>query len=73
MRLSPDNSPVFLTNIVVNLHGASASVQCIAAIAFGAGNPIIVPTFNVVIVRFKASAFEALEFVIAIVKSASRL
>lgn len=71
--LSPNHSPILLAHIVVDFDWAVTPVQCIASITFGAGNPIIVPSFNVIIIRLKTCAFKALEFVIAIIKSASRL
>ena len=71
--LSANESPIFFTDVVIDLDWAIAAIQGVTAIAFRAGDPIVLAGCDVEIVRFEASTFEALKLLAAIVKGATSL
>jgi len=73
VRLSPDISPILLSNIIVDLYGCVAGVQCVATAALGSGNPVVIATIDVVIIGFEALSFETLKFLTSIVQRAASL
>jgi len=72
-RLLANSSPVLFPDIVVDLDRNIPYVETILAIATRSGYPVLLSGFNVVVIRLKATALEALKGFALVIESAEGL
>src|SRR5438105_558341 len=66
--LPPDLSPIFLTNVFVNLGWDVPAIQPIAAASLGSGNPVILTRVHVIVVGLETRSLQTLKSVPAVIQ-----
>jgi hypothetical protein len=73
LGLSSDVSPILIANVVINLNGCAATIQCIATSALRARNPIILACLDAAVVGLETCALKTLKSLATIVECAPGL